>query len=157
MSAPRGTDLKARLQRDLSAAIKARDRVTTATLRLVLAAVGTEEVAGKQARELTDDDVLRILTREARKRREAAEAYDGAGRTELAGQERAEGEVIARYLPAALSDGELTEIVRAGIAEAGASDVRQMGAAMRVIQPKVAGRAEGGRVAAEVRRQLAGG
>lgn len=154
MSPARGTGLKALLRQDLSAAIKARDRITTATLRLVLAAVGTEEVAGKQARELSDDDVLKILAREARKRREAAEAYDAAGRTELASQERAEGEVIARYLPAQVSDAELAEIVRAGIAESGASDVRQMGAAMRVIQPKLAGRAEGGRVAAEVRRQL---
>ena len=146
--------LKERLQSDLTAAMKARDELRAATLRMALTAVTTEEVAGKQARVLSDDEVLTVLTREAKKRREAAEAFDGAGRAELADRERAEGEVLAGYLPAQLSDDELTDIVRAAIAETGADNPRAMGQVMRVVQPQVTGRAEGGRVAAEVRRQL---
>ena len=146
--------LKERLQSDLTAAMKARDELRAATLRMALTAVTTEEVAGKQARVLSDDEVLTVLTREAKKRREAAEAFDGAGRAELADRERAEGEVLAGYLPAQLSDDELTDIVRAAIAETGADNPKAMGQVMRVVQPQVTGRAEGGRVAAEVRRQL---
>jgi hypothetical protein len=123
---------------------------------MALTAVTTEEVAGKRARVLSDDEVLAVLGREAKKRREAAEAFDGAGRAELAGRERAEGEVLAEYLPAQLSDDELAELVRAAIAEAGVDDPKAMGQVMRVIQPQVTGRADGGRVAAEVRRQLGG-
>jgi uncharacterized protein YqeY len=150
------SQLKDRLRVDLSAAMKSRDELTTATLRMALAAVGNEEVAGDQARELSDGEVLAVLTREAKKRREAAEAFDGAGRTELADRERAEGQVIARYLPAQLEDAELVSLVAAAIAESGADGPRAMGAVMKLVQPRVAGRADGKRVAAEVKKQLAG-
>jgi uncharacterized protein YqeY len=148
-------ELKARLHADLNAAMKARDEVTTATLRMALTAVTNEEVAGKAARELSDDEVLRVLTRESKKRREAAEAFDGAGRAELAARERAEGQVLERYLPAQFDDAELAELVRAAIAETGASSMRDMGAVMKTVQPRVANRADGKRVSDEVRRQLA--
>jgi len=147
--------LKERLRQDLNAAMKARDNVTTATIRMTLTAITQEEVAGAAARELSDDEVVRVITREGRKRREAAEAYDSAGRTDLAERERAEGQVLQRYLPAQLDDAELAELVRAGIAEAGATSARDMGAVMRIVQPRVAGRADGKRVSEEVRRQLA--
>lgn len=146
--------LKEQLQTDLTAAIKGRDELRSATLRMALTAITTEEVAGKQARVLSDDDVVAVLTREAKKRREAAEAFDNAGRSELANRERAEGEVLATYLPAQLTDDELSELVRAAVAESGASDPKAMGQVMKLLQPQVAGRADGGRVAAEVRRQL---
>ena len=146
--------LKERLRQDLNAAMKARDNVTTATIRMTLTAITQEEVAGAAARELSDDEVVRVITREGRKRREAAEAYDSAGRTDLAERERAEGQVLQRYLPAQLDDAELAELVRAGIAEAGATSARDMGAVMRIVQPRVAGRADGQRVSDEVRRQL---
>jgi uncharacterized protein len=146
--------LKERLQTDLTAAMKARDELRAATLRMALTAITTEEVAGKKARVLTDDEVLTVLTREAKKRREAAEAFDGAGRAELADRERAEGEVLSDYLPAQLTDDELVDIVRAAIAETGADSPKAMGQVMKVVQPQITGRAEGGRVAAEVRRQL---
>jgi len=148
--------LKTQLHADLTTAIKARDELRTATLRMVLAAVTTEEVAGKQARELSDDEVLKILAREGKKRREAAEAFDGGGRPELAERERAEGGVIEQYLPKQLDDDELRDLVAAAISESGASGPQGMGAVMKIVTPKVAGRAEGGRVAAEVKRQLAG-
>jgi uncharacterized protein len=150
-------DLKARLQADLTTAMKARDELTTATVRMALTAVTTEEVAGKVARELTDDEVLRVLTKEAKKRREAAEAFAAAGRSQQADRELAEETVLAGYLPAQLSDAELGELVRAAVAEAGASEPRQMGAVMKLAQPRVAGRADGRRVSDEVRRQLSGG
>jgi uncharacterized protein YqeY len=147
-------ELKARLHADLNTAMKARDELTTATLRMALTAVTTEEVAGKQARELSDDEVLRVLTREAKKRREAAEAFDAAGRTELAERERAEGIVLDAYLPAQLGDEELAQLVRSAIAEVGANGPQQMGAVMKAVQPVVAGRADGKRISDEVRRQL---
>ncbi len=150
-------DLKARLQVDLNTAMKARDELTTATVRMALTAVRTEEVAGKTARELSDDDVLKVLAKEAKKRREAAEAFAAAGRPELAEREQAEETVLARYLPTPLDDAELTTLVSAAIEEAGATEPRQMGTVMRLVQPKVAGRADGHRVSYEVRRQLAGG
>jgi uncharacterized protein len=150
------SELKDRLRTDLNTAMKARDELTTATLRMALTAVTTEEVAGKAARELSDDEVLKILGREAKKRREAAEAFDGAGRTELADRERAEGTVLDRYLPAQLGDDELAELVAAAIAQAGASGPRDMGAVMKIVQPQVAGRADGKRVSDEVRRRLTG-
>ncbi len=152
MSTPK--TLKDRLHADLNTAMKARDELTLATLRMALTAVTTEEVAGKSARELTDDEVLRVLTREGKKRREAAEAYDDAQRPELAARERAEGEVIDRYLPAQLGDGEIAELVRAAIAETGASGPRDMGTVMKVVQPRIAGRADGKRVSSEVKSQL---
>jgi hypothetical protein len=148
------SSLKDRLNADLTAAMKARDELVTATLRMALTAVRTEEVAGKQARDLSDQEVLAVLTREAKKRREAAEAFAAGGRIELAERERAEGGVLGKYLPAQLSDEELADLVRKGLAEAGVTDVKQLGKAMKAVQAEVAGRAEGGRVAAEVRRQL---
>ncbi len=136
--------------------MKARDELRTATLRMTLAAVRTEEVAGKSARELSDEEVQRVLARETKKRRESAEAFDGAGRAELAARERAEGEVLESYLPAQLDDAGLAELVRAAIAETGATGLPQLGAVMKAVQPRVAGRADGRRVSDEVRRQLAG-
>jgi uncharacterized protein YqeY len=147
-------ELKARLHADLNAAMKARDEVTTATLRMALTAITNAEVAGKQARELSDDEVVTVLGQEAKKRREAAEAYDAAGRAELAGRERAEGEVIDRYLPQQLDDAEIAELVRTAIAEAGATSARDLGAVMKILKPRTAGRADGRRVSEEVRRQL---
>ena len=147
-------ELKARLRTDLNSAMKARDELTTATLRMTLTAVTNDEVAGKVARELSDDEVLRVIAREAKMRREAAEAYDAAGRDELASRERAEGEVLDRYLPAQLDDDDLAALVRDAIAQAGATSPRDMGAVMRIVQPAVAGRADGKRISDEVRSQL---
>jgi uncharacterized protein len=148
------SQLKDRLQSDLTTAMKSRDELRTATLRMALTAVRMEEVSGKAARELDDAEVVTVLGRESKKRREAAEAFDGAGRPDRADRERAEGEVLAGYLPAQLSDDDLRELVAAAIAETGAEGPRGIGAVMRVVSPQTAGRAEGGRVAAEVRRQL---
>ncbi|MCU0264816.1 MAG: GatB/YqeY domain-containing protein [Actinomycetia bacterium] len=151
------SELKARLQGDLTEAMRRRDEVATATLRMVLTAVTTEEVAGAVARELTDAEVVGVLRKEAKKRRESAEAYDGAARPELAARERAELEVLGDYLPAELSDVELVGLVAAAVEEAkgqGAEGPRAMGAVMKLVQPRVAGRADGARVAAEVRRAL---
>ena len=150
------SELKDRLRADLTGAIRARDEVTTATLRMALAAISTEEVAGSSARQLSDDEVLKVLARESKKRREAADAFGSAGRAELAERERAEGSVLERYLPAQLSDAEVGELVAAAIAETGASGMQQMGAVMRVAQQKAAGRADGKRLSTEVRRQLTG-
>ena len=146
--------LKDQLQADLTAAMKARDELRSATLRMVLTAVRTEEVAGKTARQLDDAEVVTVLCREAKKRREAAEAFEQGGRPESAERERAEGEVIATYLPAQLGDDELRDLVAATIGETGASGPQAMGQVMKAVTPRTAGRAEGGRVAAEVRRQL---
>jgi uncharacterized protein len=148
--------LKDRLRADLTAAMKARDAVRTRTLRMVLTSVTNEEVAGKAARDLSDDEVLRVLAREARRRREAADAFDAAGRADQAAAERAEDGVLAAYLPAQLSDAELAALVAEVISETGASDMAAMGQVMKAVTPRVAGRAAGGRVAAEVRRALAG-
>lgn len=148
--------LKDRLQADLTTSMKSRDELRSATLRMVLTAVKTEEVAGKTARELDDAEVVTVLNREAKKRREAAEAFDQGGRPERADRERAEGEVIAGYLPAQLSDDEISSLVAAAIAATGASGPQAMGQVMKAVTPNTAGRADGGRVAAEVRRQLAG-
>jgi uncharacterized protein YqeY len=148
--------LKDRLRADLTAAMKDRDEVRTRTLRLALTSVSNEEVAGKAVRELSDDEVLKILAREAKRRREAATAFQEAGRDEQAAAERAEDDVLSGYLPAQLSDAEVTELVAAAIAETGASGMPAMGQVMKTVTPRAAGRAEGSRVAAEVRRQLAG-
>lgn len=148
------TALKDSLQRDLHDAMRAKDRVRSATLRMVLTAISTEEVAGDQARALSDDEVLKVLTKEAKKRREAAEAYSGAGRQELADQEEAELRVLEAYLPEQLDDAALDELAAAAVAEVGATGMQQMGQVMKVLQPRVAGRAEGGRVAAAVKRAL---
>jgi uncharacterized protein YqeY len=150
------TTLKQRLRDDLTSAIRARDELRSATLRLTLTAITKEEVSGTTARELSDDEVQKVIAREAKKRREAADAFAQGGRPESAEREQAEGEVLAEYLPKQLGDEELVVIVREAIAESGAEGPRAMGAVMKVVNPKVAGLAEGGRVAAEVKRQLAG-
>ena len=148
--------LKDRLRDDLTAAMKARDEVRTRTLRMALTSVTREEVAGSSARELSDDEVIRVLTREAKRRREAAEAFAAAGRDEQAAAEQAEGVILDAYLPAQLSDDEIGALVAAVIDETGASGMAAMGQVMKVVTPQVAGRADGARVAAEVRRRLAG-
>jgi uncharacterized protein len=150
--------LKDRLRTDLVSAMKARDEVRVGTLRMVLAAVTNAEVAGKAARELTDDDVVGVLSTEAKKRREAATAFDDGGRPEMAERERAEAAVIADYLPEPLTDDEVVALVTDAIDRLGARDegMRAMGTVMGAVQPQVKGRADGSFVAAEVRRQLGG-
>ncbi len=147
--------LKDKLKADLTASLKARDEVRLRTIRMALAAVNVEEVAGKQARELSDDEIIKVLTKEAKKRREAAEAFGGAGRAEQAQAELDEQAVLEEYLPAQLSDEELGRLVDEAVAETGASGPQAMGQVMKAVNPKVAGRAEGGRVAAAVRARLA--
>jgi hypothetical protein len=149
-------ELKERLRADLNDAMRARDKVRMRTLRMALSSITNEEVAGTSARALSDEEVMKVLTREARKRREAAEAFGAAGRAEQAAAERAEGEVLAGYLPAQLTDEELSALVTAAIDDTGASDMSGMGQVMKTLTPRVAGRADGARVAAEVRRRLAG-
>jgi uncharacterized protein len=149
-------ELKERLRADLNAAMRARDQVRMRTLRMALTSITNEEVAGASARDLTDEEIVKVLTREARKRREAAEAFSAAGRGEQAAAERAEGEVLADYLPAQLSEEELAALVDAAIAETDASGMASMGQVMKTVTPRVAGRADGARVAAEVRRRLSG-
>ena len=148
--------LKDKLQADLTAAIKGQDELTRATLRMVLTAIGNEEVAGASARELSDDEELKVVAREAKKRREAAEAFTQGGAADRAERELAEERVIAAYLPAQLSDEELAELVAQAVAETGASGPQAMGQVMKAVNPKVAGRAEGGRVAAAVKAALTG-
>ncbi|MFD4562135.1 GatB/YqeY domain-containing protein [Streptomyces sp. NPDC058469] len=153
------TTLKSKLQEDLNTAIKAQDKLRSSTLRLTLTAITKEEVAGKEKRELSDDEVLKVITKEAKKRREAADAFAQGGRPEQAAQETAEGEILAGYLPKQLGDEELTAIVTQAVEEAkaaGAEGPRAMGAVMKIVNPKVAGLAEGGRVAAVVKKLLAG-
>ena len=147
---------KQSLREDMTTAMRARDKVRTATLRMALAAVTNAEVAGKEARELTDDEVQQVIAKEAKKRREAAQAYDDAGRSELAETERAELAVLEEYLPKQLSDEDLSALVADAISETGASGMAAMGQVMKAVQPKVAGRAEGGRVAAAVKQALQG-
>jgi len=147
--------LKDRLRADLTTAMKARDEVRTRTLRMVLTSVTNEEVAGDSPRDLSDDEVLKLLAREGRRRREAAEAFEAAGRSDQAAAERAEDQVLTGYLPAQLDDAELAAIVADVISETGASGMSAMGQVMKAVTPRVAGRADGGRVAAVVRRTLA--
>jgi uncharacterized protein len=148
------TELKEQLRSDLTEAMRSRDQVRLRTLRMALTSITNEEVSGDSVHELSDEQVLKVLTREAKKRREAADAFASAGRAEQAEAERAEGAVLAAYLPAQLPDDELTALVAAAIAETGAVGMPAMGKVMKAVTPQVAGRAEGGRVAAEVRRQL---
>ncbi|GAA1154166.1 GatB/YqeY domain-containing protein [Streptomyces hebeiensis] len=153
------TSLKSKLKEDLTEAIRARDELRSATLRLTLSAITKEEVAGTSARELSDDEVRQVIAREAKKRREAAEAFTQGGRAEQAEREKAESAVLDAYLPQQLSDEELAAIVAQAVAEAksaGAEGPRAMGAVMKIVSPKVAGLAEGGRVAALVKKSLAG-
>jgi len=147
-------ELKERLRSDLTDAMRLRDQVRLRTLRMALASITTEEVSGASAHELSDDDVLKVLAREAKKRREAADAFDAAGRVDQAEAERAEGEILAVYLPAQLSDDDIAGLVTAAVTETGATGMPGMGKVMKAVTPRVAGRADGARVAAEVRRQL---
>lgn len=152
-------ELKDRLRADLTTAMKARCTLTVATLRMALAAVATEEVAGSSARELSDGEVLAVLVKEVRKRQEAAEAFAGAGRDELATRERAESGVLAGYLPTQLDDEKVTELIASALDEVAEQlgerpGPRQMGQVMKVLKPRVAGRADGSRVAAAVRAAL---
>lgn len=149
------TGLKARLQHDLHDAIRARDKVRSGTLRMALTSITTAEVAGDVARELGDDEVLRVIAKEAKKRREAAAAFSGAGRHELAATEEAELAVLEDYLPAQLGDDELRVIAARAVAATGATGLPQLGLVMRAAQAEVAGRADGGRVAAVVKQVLA--
>ena len=148
--------LKDRLRSDLTHAMKARDQLRSSTIRMVLSAITNAEVAGKEARELSDDDIVGVLSTEAKKRREAATAFGDAGRQEMADKEIAEAGVIADYLPEQLDDAAVTQIVSAAIEQTGsaAEGMRAMGKVMGVVQPQVKGRVDGGAVAAEVRRQL---
>ena len=146
--------LKATVQRDLTDAMRERDQVRAGTLRMALTAISTEEVSGKQARELTDDDVLKVLAKEAKKRKEAATAFTDAGRLELADKENAELAVLETYLPAQLSDAELEAIVAQTVEQTGATGMQQLGQVMKAAQAVVAGRADGGRVAAVVKAAL---
>lgn len=146
--------LKERLRADLTDAIRSKDELRTSTIRMALASITNAEVAGKQARELSDDDVVTVLSKEVKNRREAAQAYRDGGRTDRADREDAEAAVLAGYLPAQLSDEELDALVEEAIAQTGASSPRDMGAVMKTLQPRVAGRAEGARVAAAVKREL---
>ena len=158
-SFPGVTTLKAQLRADLTAAMKARDELVKGTLRMTLTAVGNAEVAGTEARELSDDEVLKVIAKEAKKRAESAEAFAAAGREELAAQERAEGQVLARYLPTQLTDDELAAIARTAVDETAAElgeqpGPRQMGQVMKRASAAAAGRADGGRVAAAVKALL---
>ena len=149
--------LKEKLQNDLTDAMRARDEVRSSTIRMVLTALKNEEVSGKEARDLSDAEVITVLSREAKKRREAAEAFDQAGAKDRADAERAEGVVIADYLPKQLSEAEIKELIAGAIAETGASSPAQMGLVMKSLQPKIAGKADGGTVSALVKAALAGG
>ncbi|AXG78648.1 GatB/YqeY domain-containing protein [Streptomyces paludis] len=153
------TSLKSKLKEDLTEAIRARDELRSATLRLTLTAITKEEVAGTSPRVLSDDEVRKVIARESKKRREAAEAFAKGGRAEQAEREKAEGVLLDAYLPQQLSDEELGEIVAQAVGEAkaaGAEGPRAIGAVMKIVNPKVAGRADGGRVSAAVKRTLAG-
>ncbi len=148
--------LKERLRTDLTASIKARDDLRSSTLRMVLTAITNAEVAGKTHRELSDDEVITVLTSEAKKRREAATAFEDGGRIEMATKEKAEAVILADYLPEQLSAEEVAAIVTAAVEQSGAAGegMKAMGKVMGIVQPRVKGRADGGAVAAEVRRQL---
>jgi uncharacterized protein YqeY len=149
--------LKDQLKADLTTAIKSRDGVSTATIRMVLTAITNEEVSGKEARELSDDDVVTVLGREAKKRRESAEAYEAASRPELAQRELDELGVLGRYLPMPLSDDDVARIIDAAVAQVTAGGVtggQAMGQVMKLVQPQVKGRADGGVVAAQVKLAL---
>ena len=149
--------LKEKLQNDLTEAMRARDEVRSSTIRMVLTAIKNEEVSGKEARELSDAEVITVLSREAKRRREAAEAFEQAGAKDRANMEKAEGVVISEYLPVQLSESEIKEMINAAIAETGATGPQQMGLIMKSIQPKIAGRADGGVVSSLVKAALSGG
>jgi len=146
-----------RLQADLTAAMKERDARTTAVLRMALAAVKEAAVAGDSARQLSDEEVVAVLAREAKRREEAAAAFTEVGRTDRAEAELAERDVLARYLPQPLTDEELAALVDEVLAAEGLDSPKQMGQAMKAVMARVAGRAEGRRVADVVKAKLAGG
>ena len=146
--------LKERLRSDLTEAIRSRDELTSGTIRMVLTAITNEEVSGKTARELSDVEIITVLSREAKKRREAAEAFETGDRPERAALEKSEGEVIAQYLPEQLSDEKLQEMISEAIAETGAVGPAGMGLVMKVLSPKIAGKADGGTVSAAVKEVL---
>ena len=151
------SELKATLQADLTAATKAADKVTLGTLRMALAAITTEEVSGKEARELSDTEVIAVLGKEAKKRRESIEAYNAANRGDLADIEAAELAVLEKYLPAALSESEIADIISKAVADAtaqGLEGMKAMGAVIKIVTPQVTGRADGGAVAAAVKSAL---
>ena len=142
------------LQTDLTTAMKARDELTVAVLRSVIAAVKEARVAGDAAKDLTDDEVLAVVAREAKKRDEGAAAFADAGRADQAERERAEGRVLAGYLPAGLDEDELVEVVERVLAGGGFTSRKDMGVAMKAVQAEVAGRADGKTVAALVKERL---
>ena len=146
--------LKERLKSDLTEAIRSRDEVRAGTIRMALTSITNEEVSGKDARVLSDGEIITVLSREAKKRREAAEAYESAGSKERADREKQEGKVIAEYLPTQLTDAELQEMITAAITETGASGPSGMGQVMKVLSPKIAGRADGAKVSAAVKAAL---
>ena len=146
--------LKEKLQADLTDAIRSRNEVVSGTVRMLLAAITNEEVAGKAAKVLTDAEIITVLSREAKKRREAVEAYTQAKRNDLAGKEKAEAAVIANYLPEQLSEDEIKKLIQAAIAETDAKGPAGMGLVMKVLQPKIAGKADGGVVSGLVKSYL---
>jgi uncharacterized protein YqeY len=147
--------LKDKLKSDLTEAIRNRQEAKSSTIRMVLTAITNEEVSGKEARTLTETEIMTVLTREAKKRREAAEAFDQGGATERAQREREEGEIIATYLPTPLSDEELSSLIAEAISSTGATGPQGMGQVMKFLQPKVAGRADGAKVSTAVKTALA--
>ena len=149
--------LKEILQHDLTEAIRSRDELKSGTIRMVLTAITNEEVSGKEARTLTEPELITVLSREAKKRREAAEAFSEGGRPDRAEREKLEGEFIITYLPAQLSETDIKELISAAIAETGASGPAGMGQVMKIISPKIAGKADGGTVSALVKAALTGG
>ena len=146
--------IKEILQKDLTEAIRGRDEITSGTIRMVLTAITNEEVAGKEARVLSDEEVITVLSREAKKRREAAEAFENAGRADKSALEKSEGEVIAKYLPAQLSEADIAAIIAEAIASTGAQGPADMGKVMGAVKPKIAGKADGGLVSALVKAAL---
>jgi len=147
--------LKAKLRSDLTDAIRARDEIKSGTIRMVLTAITNEEVAGKVAKELSEAEVITVLSREAKKRREAAEAYEAAGRADKAALEKSEGEIIAGYLPQQMSESEVAALIAAAIAATGATGPGDMGKVMGILKPQVAGKADGGMVSGLVKAALA--
>ena len=149
--------IKETLKSDLTEAIRSSNKVVSGTIRMVLTAITNEEVSGKEARVLTDDEIITVLSREAKKRREAAEEFAKAGRTDKAAEEKAEGEVIAQYLPAQLSEDDIKQLIAAAVASTGASGPADMGKVMGAIKPQIAGKADGSIVSSLVKAALAGG
>jgi len=149
--------LKETLKRDLTEAIRSSNKVVSGTIRMVLTAITNEEVSGKEARVLSDEEIITVLSREAKKRREAAEEFAKAGRTDRAADEKAEGEVIAKYLPAQLSEDDIKKLIADAVASTGAAGPADMGKVMGVIKPKIAGKADGALVSSLVKAALAGG